>query len=49
MYAASAQKGTDAPMRVTRKQVEALPALYRALAEICLEQNTGDLILVEGS
>ena len=36
-------------MRVCRKQVEALPPIYRALAELLIEQNTGDLILVESS
>jgi len=53
MYGASIQKGDGetipGPMRVCRKQVEALPPIYRALAELLIEQNTGDLILVESS
>ncbi|MEI6842181.1 MAG: hypothetical protein WCK53_13010 [Methanomicrobiales archaeon] len=52
MYGAFIQKGDGetitGPIRVCRKQVEGLPPIYRALAELLIEQNTGDIDLVDG-
>ena len=47
MYTAQAHKTDGAPMLVTLKQVESLPPLYRCLAQLLLEQNTGELVLID--
>jgi hypothetical protein len=35
------------PLRVTKESIRSLPPLYRALAEVLLERQTGDIVLVD--